>query len=124
MTNAAVAEALGVPPRRSRDASTVGSGAQPLRRRFVASASAGFGEAVERLDRLLRRLRRVAVRLLQLGEDLFAVHVDRARRLDAEAHLIAAHLEHRHDDLVPDHDALIRTSREHEHEVPPPWRPP
>jgi hypothetical protein len=38
--------------------------------------------------------------------------------------LITANLEHSHDDLVPDHDALIRTSREHEHDVPPPWRPP
>ena len=79
----------------------------------------------ERLHRLRVGLHgRVAVGLLELGEDLFAVHVDRARRLDAEPHLIAANFEHGHDDLVPDHDALVRTSREHEHGVLPPWRPP
>ena len=92
-------------------------------------ATGGIGrrrrfDVLQRLERCLRRLHRVAVRLLELGEDLFAVDVDRARRLDAEPNLIAAHLEHRHDDLVPDHDALVRTTREHEHGVLPPWRPP
>ena len=50
------------------------------------------------------------------------MHVDRAGGLDTQPHLIAAHLEHGHDDLVPDHDALIGTSSEHEHGVLPPWQ--
>jgi hypothetical protein len=49
--------------------------------------------------------------LLELSEDLFAVNVDRARRFDAEANLITANFKDSHDDLVTDHDALIRTSR-------------
>ena len=73
---------------------------------------------------MLGRLHRVAVGLLQLGEDLFAVYIDRAWGFDAEPHLITANFENSHDDLVPDHDALIGTSREHEHGVLPPWRPP
>src|SRR5436853_620115 len=84
---------------------------------------AGGFDVLQRLERVLRRLHRIAVRLLQLGEDLFPVHVYRARRLDAEAHLVPADFENRHDDLVPDHDALIRTSCEHEHRILPPWRP-
>ena len=61
------------------------------------------------------------VRLLQLHEDLFAVHVNRAWRFDPKSNLVSAYLKNGHDDLVPDHDALIRTPREHEHGVLPPW---
>jgi hypothetical protein len=51
----------------------------------------------------------------RLGEDLFAVHVDRAGRLDSQPYLVTTNLEHRHDDLVTDHDALVGTPGEHEH---------
>ena len=66
---------------------------------------------------------RVSVGLLELDEDLFAVHIDRAGRLDPQSHLIPPHLEHGHDDLVTDHDALVHTPCEHEHGVLPPWWP-
>src|SRR4051795_6105472 len=97
----------------------VGAGAQPLEGLFgVAILGRGL-DVLERLQRMLGRLHRVTVRLLQLRKDFFAVHVNRTWRLDTEAHLVPAYFEHRHDDFVPDHDALIRTSREHEHEILP-----
>ena len=81
-------------------------------------------ERFERLCLLARPDGRGLVGLLQRGEDFLAVHIDRAGRLDAETHLIAANFKNGDDDVVTDHDALVRTSREHEHDVPPPWRPP
>lgn len=41
-----------------------------------------------------------------LAEDLLAVDLDAARRVDADAHLIAADVEHRDDDLVTNDDRL------------------
>src|SRR5262249_51163694 len=73
----------------------------------------------KRFHRRLGRRDRVAVGLLELGEDFLAVHIDRTRSLDPETYLVAAHFEDRHDDLVPDHDALIGTTRENKHEAPP-----
>ncbi len=108
-------------PRRDLRVATRGNRAHWSRRACANGAltglvlvGAGF-QVPQRVERVLRRLHRIAVRLLQLGEDLFTMDIDRARRLDAEPYLIAADFENRHHDLVPDHDALVRTSREHEH---------
>src|SRR5262249_49632606 len=84
----------------------------------VAVVGRDFGERVQRFARLRDR---ITGRLLQLHEDLFAVHVDRTRRLDPETNLVPAYFENGDDDVVTDHDALICTPREHEHGVLPPW---
>src|SRR4051812_34160200 len=62
-----------------------------------------------------------AVGLLQGGKDLLAVDVDAAGGLDSDAHLVAPHFQHGHDDIRPDHDALVRMPGEHEHWAPLPW---
>src|SRR5262249_4816515 len=66
-----------------------------------------------------RRLRgledRGTVRVLQRREDLLAVHVDLAGSADPETDLVSPELEHRHDDVVADHDALVGPTGEYQH---------
>ena len=67
---------------------------------------------VQRARQAARRGRRLG--LVQRVEDLFTVDLDLAGSLDADAHLLAADLEHGHHDVVPDHDALVGSPCEHE----------
>src|SRR5439155_2243983 len=46
---------------------------------------------------------------------LLAVHLDTARRLDAQAHDITPDVEHGEDDVVADHHALTGTTGQDEH---------
>src|SRR6185503_16598565 len=81
--------------------------AQDRPRASLARRSAtGAQHLAEYLDGVLARRRRVQIRLLQFPVHLFAVHLDGSRRLDTHAHDIAPDVEHSHDDIVTDHDAL------------------
>ena len=53
--------------------------------------------------------------LLDLQVDLLAEHRDVPRGLDADPDLLAHDREHRHLDVVPDHDALIRLPGQDQH---------
>jgi NDP-sugar pyrophosphorylase family protein len=53
-------------------------------------------------------------------ENFLAMHGDVFWRLDAQAHLIAVHPEHGHDDVGTNHDSLTDVSRDYQHRGPPP----
>jgi hypothetical protein len=59
---------------------------------------------------------RLGTGALALEEDLLPVDLDRARRPDAQAYLVTPDFQDGDDDVAPDHDALVGTAREDEHE--------
>ena len=81
-------------------------------------------ERLERLRLIAGPYRGFLVCLLECREHLFTVDVDRPRRFDPETNLVAAHFKNGHDNVVTDHDALVRSPGKHEHGVLPPWWPP
>jgi hypothetical protein len=93
----------------------------------VAGAGGASGpdgqQTTERLESGGVRRRGGLVGLLQLEEDLLAVHLDLARCGHADAHLVASDLEDGDDHVLADHDALLTATREDEHLVFLPWRP-
>src|SRR5690606_466459 len=64
-----------------------------------------------------RHTGRGGVFLGDLGVDLVAMHSDRARGLDTDAHLVAAGLDDRDHDVVADHDALAGLTGEDQHVI-------
>src|SRR5580693_5775176 len=52
---------------------------------------------------------------MDLQIDLLAEHRHPLRSLNADAHLLAHHRQHRHLDLIPDHDALVGLARQNQH---------
>src|SRR4051812_10939116 len=85
----------------------------------VARRTGAGAQRAEGAESFGRRRGGGPVRLLQGGEHLFAVHLDVARRLDADPDLVTAHFEHGDHHVLPDHDALVRVSGEDEHEGTP-----
>ena len=77
-----------------------------------ASGSGGGGGGAEDFEEvddveLGSRRGRLLVGFFQSQEHLFTVHLDITRSVDAKPDMIAADLQHRYDDVMSDHDALI-----------------
>src|SRR5690606_38954674 len=64
---------------------------------------------------------RPPVLLEDLKVHFLPVHRDGPGGVDAQLHLVAPYLAHRHPDVVADHDALVAPPRQHQHAGVPPW---
>ena len=91
------------------------TGTRRLRERSENAAGSDDDQRSVRRTVAVRRTAGGASLSCERLEDLFAVDLDLAGSLDADAHLLAPHLEHGHHDVRPDHDALVRSPCEHEH---------
>src|SRR5262249_32950794 len=61
---------------------------------------------------------RTCLLLLDAPVDLLAMHGDTARRIDADADLVALHAQHGDGDVVTDHDRLSDPSCQNQHVTP------
>src|SRR5581483_12185990 len=83
--------------------------------RLVALAESAEG----RIDFVAGALAALDALLLDLEVHLFAEDWDVPRGLDANPDLLTDDREHRHLNVVPDHDALVGLAGQYQHEVPP-----
>ena len=105
ITHPIVAEALG------RDVALAAASREARRPDTAGRASGTRRTGIGR-----QRIVRGRLGLVLIAEQyLFAEHLHIAGGVDAETHLFAAHLEHGHDHVVADHDALVDPAGEYQH---------